>query len=308
MRNIVYCGFCNRDVKPIEKYENISCYVKNIEVTINEHRIICPICNNDLLNYTLDENMIKIDNAYLKHFGLSFGKLKEIRTSLNLSQELFAKALNWSKKSVIRYENADSIPQNEYITVYQKIAKDINEFFVILKNNKDKMDSKTYYKIFNRASTNININLKSINSLVYLLQDNNLNKTQIMKNTFAIDIQNYKTEENYISNNNYAHGFYGPIINNWEGYLQYMVRQGYIGFTATEEDIIFFTYEEPDLSLFTESEIETMKLVKDKLKGKSAAELTKWSHNFKGWKDTKNGEIIDPKKYAKYFSLDEGWE
>ena len=46
-----------------------------------------------------------------------------------------------------------------------------------------------------------------------------------------------------------------------------------------------------------------MKLIKDKFKGYSANELSDWSHSFKGYIDTKNGEIIDY-KYAKYLDID----
>ena len=49
-----------------------------------------------------------------------------------------------------------------------------------------------------------------------------------------------------------------------------------------------------------------MNKVLSQLKGKEAKKLTNWSHKFKGWTDTKNGELIDY-KYAKYFELDKNW-
>lgn len=42
------------------------------------------------------------------------------------------------------------------------------------------------------------------------------------------------------------------------------------------------------------------------IKNLEAKKLTDWSHKFKGWIDTKNGEIIDY-KYAKYFELEKNW-
>ena len=38
---------------------------------------------------------------HLKLFNLSFERLKEIITNLNLSQELFSKILGWSKKVLL---------------------------------------------------------------------------------------------------------------------------------------------------------------------------------------------------------------
>lgn len=46
----------------------------------------------------------------------------------------------------------------------------------------------------------------------------------------------------------------------------------------------------------------TLDYVKTKLKGCSAGKVSDWSHNFKGYKETKNGQIIDY-KYAKYLIL-----
>lgn len=42
------------------------------------------------------------------------------------------------------------------------------------------------------------------------------------------------------------------------------------------------------------------------LKGKEAKKLTEWSHKFKGWIETKNGEYIDY-SYAKDFELSKNW-
>ena len=43
-----------------------------------------------------------------------------------------------------------------------------------------------------------------------------------------------------------------------------------------------------------------------KLKNKSSSSLTKWSHYFIGWKNTKNGDPIDY-SYAKEFELNKNW-
>ena len=67
---------------------------------------------------------------------MSFSKLKEIRESYNLSQELFAKSLGWSKRTIVRYENADSLPKNQYLQIYNKIKNNKNEFVNILKSNR----------------------------------------------------------------------------------------------------------------------------------------------------------------------------
>lgn len=302
MEKKMYCFNCNKDVNPKCKKETNTYTVHKHEVILEEEVFTCPYCGNELMGETLDNSLYNIYNEYLKKQDLSFEKLKEIRNSYNLSQELFAKALGWSKRTIVRYENAESLPQNQYLSIYKKIFNNKNEFLNILKSNKSSIDNETYFKIYD--AINAELDLKTINVFLYALKNNFLTKTQIMKNLFSIDFESKKETNKSITSLKYAHGTYGPIIDNKEKYLAFLMKQNYIEFVNDEEDkILFKPTQECDLSLFTKQEIDIMDKVLLKLKGKEAKKLTDWSHKFKGWIDTKNGEIIDY-KYAKYFELE----
>ena len=301
----LYCFNCDKDVNALSKKEKNIYTVHKKEVAVDEVVFICPYCNNELINVNLDNSLYNIYNEYLKLYELSFDKLKEIRNSYNLSQELFAKALGWSKRTIVRYENADSLPQNQYLLIYKKIWNNKNEFLNILKSNKHLMDNDTYFKIYN--SINIDLDLKTINVFLYMLKDNYLTKTQIMKNSFSFDFQSMKENNKPITSLKYAHGTYGPVIDNKDVLLSFLIKQNYLEFVNDEEDkILFKPTQECDLSLFTKEEIAVMDKVLSRLKGKEATKLTEWSHKFKGWLNTKNGKIIDY-KYAKDFELDKNW-
>ena len=58
-----------------------------------------------------------------------------------------------------------------------------------------------------------------------------------------------------------------------------------------------------DKDLFTKEELELINYVLMKTEGKSAKQLSDWSHYFKGWIDTDMGKEINMKKYAKYFDI-----
>lgn len=305
MEKKMYCFNCNKDVVPKTKVEKNVYIVHKEEILVEEEVFSCPYCELELLNEQLDNSLYNIYNEYLKKHNLSFKTLKEIRNSYNLSQELFAKALGWSKKTIVRYENAESLPQNQYLAIYKKIFNNKYEFLKILKDNKKLIDNKTYYKIYN--AVNAEMDLKTINVFLYVLNNNYLTKTQIMKNLFSIDFEAKKEINKSITSLKYAHGTYGPIIDNKEEHLSFLIKENYIDFVNNEEDkILFKPTQECDLSLFTKEEIVIMDKVLARLKGKEAKKLTDWSHKFKGWIDTKNGEIIDY-KYAKYFELDNNW-
>lgn len=237
---------------------------------------------------------------------MNFGHQVSAKTrkdSINLQK---VKALGWSKRTIIRYENAESLPQKQFLLIYKKIENNKNAFLEILESNKNSMDKNEYYKIYQLI--NVDIDLKTINVFLYVLQNIPLTRTQIMKNFFAIDFEAVKEINHPITSFKYAHGTYGPIINNQKTYLQLLIHQNYLEFDNGEDDkILFKPIQDCDLSLFTKEEINIMDNVISKLKNKSAKELTDWSHLFKGWINTTDGEIIDF-TYAKSFELLKNWK
>lgn len=304
MKKFIYCYNCDRDVEPEVKNEKNTYIIHKQTVIVDEEILICPHCKNELIN-DLDNSLYNIYNEYLKKYDLSFDKFKEIRKSFNLSQDLFAKALGWSKKTIVRYENAESLPQNQFLLTYKKISNNKDEFLNILKSNKPSISNEIYFKIYNLI--NVELDLKTINVFLFILKNNFLTKTQIMKNLFSIDFQACKELNKSITSLKYAHGLYGPVIDNKDECLSFLIKQNYVEFVNDEEDnILFKPVCDFDSSLFNDDELNLMKKVLFELKGKSAKKLTEWSHKFKGWIETKNGEIIDY-KYAKDFDIEKNW-
>lgn len=305
MRKKIYCFNCNKDVIPNVMKQRNTYTIHKQKVEVDEDVMLCPYCENELLNENLDDSLYKIYDEYLKLYDLSFAKLKEIRNQYNLSQELFAKALGWSKRTIVRYENAESLPQRQYLFVYSKINNNKSEFLNILESNKASLSKEEYFKIYNLIK--VELDFKTINVFLYVLKDNYLTKTQIMKNLFSIDFEAVKESNKPITSLQYAHGTYGPVIDNKNAYLNFLVKQNYLEFVNDEEDkILFKPIQECDLSLFTKEEIAVIDKVLKQLKGKKAKQLTDWSHLFKGWKETKDGELIDY-AYAKDFELTKNW-
>ncbi len=305
MKKNLYCFNCNKDVEPVCKLQRNTYTVHKQQVKIKEKVFICPLCGNELFDENLDNSLYDIYNEYLKLYDLSFSQLKEIRESYHLSQELFAKSLGWSKRTIIRYENADSLPQTQNLLTYKKIKNNKSEFINILKDKRQSLGEDLYFKIFD--TVNAELDIKTINVFLYALKDNFLTKTQIMKNLFSIDFQSFKECSKSITSFKYAHGTYGPIFDNKDAILNLLVRQNYLEMVNDEEDkILFKPIMEPDLVLFTKQELEIMDKVLSQLKGKKAKTLTEWSHKFKGWIETKDGELISY-SYAKDFNLQNNW-
>ena len=297
----MYCYECDKDVFGEVKLKKTNHNIHGQNVVIDERVFTCPICGTEYDFDDYDTFVHDINIAYLNLFGLSFEKLREIRESLNLSQELFAEALGWSKKTITRYENAESLPQKEYLDTYISLLNNKDNIYNILKNNKNLSKGK-YYKILDRI--NVDIDYKSINVILYILNKVILNRTQLMKYLFASDFLNYKLFNKTISNFKYAHAPFGPIVNNQDALLNLLIKQDYIKLESSFDDtaMLFVPLQGADLSCFSEDEINILNKIIDEFKGMSTKDLSDWSHKFIGWSKTKDGEIIDF-KYTKELEI-----
>lgn len=306
MKEKMYCYNCDNHVEIIKSKRENTYTIHNQDITFEEDCYKCKNCGEELIDEVLDTSLNKIYDKYLELYNLSIKKIKNIRISLNLSQELFAKALGWSKKTITRYELGQSLPQKEYLTVYQKLQENKNEILNILKRNKKIIGKNDYYKILKKVNTNIK--LKTIHTFLYLLKNNPLYETQIMKHLFAVDFESQKELNVPITAFAYAHAPYGPIIDNRDEIMNYLLNNNYLKIVCINDDRVrFVANQEYDSNLFTPEEKNILEKVKKKLNGKTSIELSNWSHNFIGWQETKNGQIISYKKYTADFNLDKGW-
>ena len=116
----LYCYDCNKDVDAKFRQELREYTYRNHNFQVLEDVYYCSCCGLELVK-DLDEDLSKIYNGYLNLFGLNLNSFKEIRESLNLDVKSFAKALGWDFKSVYRYENSESIPDEQHLNIYRQL-------------------------------------------------------------------------------------------------------------------------------------------------------------------------------------------
>lgn len=301
MREKVYCYDCNLDVVPKMVEENNTYTFRNKTFNVKEFVMVCPKCENELFEENaLDDSMNKIYDLYLGLFDLSFEKIIKTRTDLNLSQELMSKLLGWSKKSIVRYENAESIPQGEYLNTYMELASNPYSIIKILERQKNFIGEDEYYKILKRLP--FFDDYKTINVVSFLLEGNPLYETSLMKNLFAVDFYNHNMFNNPVTNLKYARLPYGPVVDNRNRLYNMMLKNDYMEIEMSDSGTIFVSCFNYDKNLFSEDELNVLKLIKNRFKKFNSKELSDWSHKFIGWKNTKNGEIISY-DYAKYLDI-----
>ena len=93
MKEKMYCYHCDNYVDVTLSQQENTYTIHNQKILIKEVCYKCKQCNEELIDETLDTSLQQIYNKYLENYHLSIEKFKNIRTSLNLSQELFALAL-----------------------------------------------------------------------------------------------------------------------------------------------------------------------------------------------------------------------
>lgn len=300
MKNKTYCFTCDKMIYPKQKKLLREYKINGEKFKINEKVFLCPCCENEVDVPGYDQ-LKSAYEEYLKLYNLTFSDFKEIRKSYNLSQESFSKILGWSKKTITRYEKEESFPQKEYLDTYKNLKSSKAEMIKIMSYNKNRLGN-DYYALLKQME--LYEHVKTINSFLYMLKDNSLYSTSLMKNMFALDFASNKLFDTPITGLTYAKAPYGPIINDHEEIINYLLNNGYLGVLPVgEKNFKFKANTDYDINFFNDKELGLMKKIKETLKGKTAKELSDWSHTFLGWIETDNGKIIDYKKYKKYFNL-----
>lgn len=198
-------------------------------------------------------------------------------------------------------EEGEKGPQGEYLNTYMILNENPYYIVKLLERQKNNFTEEEYYKILSILP--FSKVYKTVNTILYLLKNNKLCETSLMKHLFAVDFYNCKENKEAITNLKYAHLLYGPVVDSRNSLYNFLIKNDYIKIEINDISTNFTTDKDFDKKLFTKEELNSMKLIKDKFKGYSVSELSDWSHSFKGYIDTKNGEIIDY-KYAEYLDID----
>lgn len=310
----LYCINCSKKVAYNETKEIKSYDYKGVNVEIEEVIKKCAICNEELYDEE-QEGVIfdKIYNKYLEQFNLSFDQFKVIRERYGLSQELFAKLMNWSKKTIVRYENKQSLPQKEYLEKYMELNNNKNKIYELLSFAKIYLEEDDYnkiLKILEKKGYYKSKRDKLKNTILYLLNSKELYTTQLMKHLFAVDFLFFKEYEKSITGYQYARLQHGPVLDGYKKIINDFIDTGVIKTKIVEiekqNDNTIFQLKagcKCDTTIFNSKELAILDNVLKHFNKKSSNQLSDWSHKFVGWKETGDNKIISY-EYAKYLSLD----
>jgi putative zinc finger/helix-turn-helix YgiT family protein len=310
--------------------------VKNEVITIHAHYYKCNECGELILNpENEDENYVNAYNEYRKRKNLLFPEeIIELREKYDISQRQMAKILGWSHATLSRYETGALQSQshnNELV-----LLKNPENMLKIIERNKKNLNKQEYERIRSKVKkviddhsseslfravedyfisepseyngfTTFNLE-KLINVIKYFLyRDSQVYKVKLMKYLWYTDFFHFKNWTVSITGLKYAKLPMGPVPDNYDMLISLMLHEDkcisreYIDFGNGQGEL-FTTFEDGNLSLFTEEEMKTLNIISKMIQPHNSKSISELSHKELAWLETKERELITY-KYAEQLSL-----
>jgi putative zinc finger/helix-turn-helix YgiT family protein len=327
------CARCDGELspEPVKAQEEIVVRAEPIKVDVEYH--ICSQCSEKYLIPSLDKDPLKAayERYREKHKMLNANEIKNWRKKHDLTQEQVSGLLGIAAATLSRYESGklqDEAHEKmlrmamEPTCLQRLVANSVGVF-----NDEEKKHVIETIKAEAEEELSldhwITINLSNYdadeysgfkkfdmrkfrNAVLYLCRGGTIT-TKLNKLLFYSDFVHFNQYTVSITGTRYAKVPYGPAPNDFRIYYSSLIKQGsikinekiYTNFTGEE----MVAVQEPELTVFKDSELKILASVKEHFKQHNASEISSVSHTERGYKVTKQGELISY-KYAKDLSLE----
>ncbi len=137
---------------------------------------------------------------------------------------------------------------------------------------------------------------KLLNAILFFCKHAGIPKTKLNKLLFYADFKHFKGYSISITGARYAHLPHGPVPDKYNYYMATLEDEKSI--FIDEREFPNYTGEfltairEPDLSIFSTTEIKTLATVKEFFENYTAKEIRNFSHHERGYEVTRDGELI----------------
>lgn len=334
------CPVCEAE-REIERGLNTETFtIKNESIEIEANVDYCSMCGEYFADIETEER--NFQTAYRlyreKHGLLQPEEIKSIREKYGLGQRAFSRLLGWGEITIHRYEAGglqDETHNNELVLI-----NDPENFSILFEKNKKRLsprvlnriherltallhDKKQIYfhglleSFFGQASDDIMsgfrlFDLERFENVILFFSETSKGvlKTKLLKLLWYFDFLTYKRFNRSATGAQYVHLPLGPVPNNYEIYLNYLVSE-----KALEiEEVVFDedrgitgelcrALDKPDLSMFSENENTCLNAVSEYFRSYTASKISHYSHEEAGYKNTSQGQIISY-EWAKELSID----
>jgi len=316
-----FCPNCEKDapLRPVRRKELVD--VRGESIPVMAEFFSCRECGGEFQN---TRGTDQLDAAYReyrsRHGMLQPEEIKDWRSRYGLTQREVADLLGLGGATLSRYENGAL--QDASHEKMLRLAMDPRNLAKLLESNGEAIPTEKRARLLGELATLERESCsfekayetflgsyapgelsgyqrwslpKIMNAFVYLARDGVL-KTKLLKLLFYADFKHFKEHTVSITGLRYVHLPYGPVPDNYDYYLAALQKDGamkvaerLVGDYAGEE---FAAGLEPDLSVFAEAELRTLKFVVQKFNKFSSARISRYVHEEAAYKDTSPNDLI----------------
>ena len=316
------CPNCEKEteLELVRRLEDVNVRGEAIKVEVTYYK--CKNCGEEFEDPHSDED--PLDKAYReyrrRHGMMQPEEVRDFRKRSGLTQNEMSRLLGWGGATLSRYENGAL--QDETHEKALRLTMDPRNLLKLIEESTDALSEDKRDRLINelRAAVEETCSLEMIyeerfgkyeadelsgyrkldlaklfNAILYFCKGGVL-KTKLNKLLFYADFKHFKDYAVSITGARYAHIPFGPAPDKYAFYFATLVENGAI---RVEEDVFgdfigeeFISVKEPDLSLFSNSELKILATVKEYFKDFTAKRITDFSHDEEAYKETAPGDII----------------
>lgn len=316
------CPYCEKPVKLeiINTQETIT--VRGEEVIVPVQYLKCSECGNDFEDpqSSHDPLAIAYQEYRRRHGFMQPGEIKDFRQRYGFTQRDLANLLGFGEVTLSRYENGAL--QNETHNTLLELIKEPHGLLNLIKQKGDLLPTEKKQKLITLLEGEIEesfsfpfiiadffgkhrpdilsgfqrFNMSKFFQAIIFFCSGGVFKTKLNKLLFYADFKHYKDHAVSITGVRYVHLPLGPVPDKYDYYYATLSNEQYIDI----EEVFFNDYvgekliskTDIDLSVFTNSEFNTLIFVKDFFRNFNASNIKEFSHKEKGYKETNDSQFI----------------
>jgi putative zinc finger/helix-turn-helix YgiT family protein len=318
------CPSCEKvtDLERVQRQEAIN--VRGELIEVEDQFFHCLECGEEFEDPKSMYDVFSL--AYRKyrhmHGMLQPEEIRAWRGKYSLTQKELSSLLSWGGATLSRYEQGGL--QDDAHEKMLRLIMDPYNFLNLVKENdlailEDKKGELTrtlnaeiekkfsLFKILSERFGNYSADqlsgnrLLDINKLLSVIRffchESGQFITKINKLLFYVDFKHFKEYSLSITGSRYVKITYGPVPKNYQFYIAFLesnklifIKEVFFDNGNSGEEII--SIEKPDLSIFSDTELQILLEVKKYFKGFSAKKISDFSHEEIGYIETKNSNAI----------------
>lgn len=317
------CPNCEKEteLELLHRFEDVNVRSESIKVEVTYYK--CKNCGEEFEDPRSDED--PLDKAYReyrrRHGMMQPEEVREFRKRFGLTQNEMSRLLGWGGATLSRYENGAL--QDETHEKALRLAMDPRNLLKLIEESPDALPKEKRDRLIDelRVAEEETCSLERVyeerfgkygadelsgyrkldlaklfNAILYFSKGGVL-KTKLNKLLFYADFKHFKDYAVSITGARYARIPFGPAPDKYALYFATLIENGAIDVKelAYSEEVVgeeFISVKEPDLSLFSDSELKILATVKEYFKDFNAKKITDLSHDEEAYKKTAPADII----------------